>query len=94
MYTILLSHRPELVKTYVTHGVNLVFTGHAHGGLVRIPFLGGLYAPNQGLFPKYYSGLYYFADTTMIVNRGVGNSGYSFRINDNPEIVVAVLHAG
>ena len=94
MYTILLSHRPELVKTYVTHGVNLIFTGHAHGGLVRIPFLGGLYAPNQGLFPKYYSGLYYFADTTMIVNRGVGNSGYSFRINDNPEIVVAVLHAG
>lgn len=94
MYTVLLSHRPELIKTYATNGIDLVFTGHAHGGLIRLPFIGGIYAPNQGLFPKYAGGLYTVADTTMIVNRGAGNSGYSFRINDNPELVLAVLHAG
>lgn len=94
MYTILLAHRPELIKSYATFGVDLVFTGHAHGGLVRLPFIGGLYAPHQGLFPDYTVGIYTVADTSMIVNKGVGNSGYSFRINDNPELVVTTLHAG
>ena len=52
-YTILLSHRPELFETYVCCGVDLVLCGHAHGGQFRLPFIGGLVAPNQGLFPKY-----------------------------------------
>ena len=94
MFTVMLSHRPELIRTYATKGVDLVFAGHAHGGLVRLPFIGGLFAPNQGFFPDYTAGKYSVADTTMIVSRGVGNSGYSFRINDNPELVVAELHAG
>ena len=94
MYTILLSHRPELISTYATHGIDLVFSGRAHGGLIRIPFVGGVFAPNQGLFPKYTFGRYTVSDTTMIVSRGVGNSGTSFRLNDNPEIVVVRLHAG
>ena len=95
MYTILLSHRPELLNTYATYGIDLVFAGHAHGGLVRLPFIGGLYAPHQGLLPDYTGGvIYQIADTSMIVSRGVGNSGDTFRINDNPELVVTVLHAG
>ena len=53
-YTILLSHRPELFDIYVENGVDLVFSGHAHGGQFRLPFVGGVAAPNQGLFPKYY----------------------------------------
>ena len=56
-YTILLSHRPELFSSYVESGVDLVFSGHAHGGQFRLPFIGGVVAPNQGLFPKYDAGL-------------------------------------
>ena len=94
MYTILLSHRPELMSTYATFGVDLVFTGHAHGGLIRLPFIGGLFAPHQGFFPQYDGGVYHSGSTDMIVSRGIGNSGRSLRINDNPELILAVLHAG
>ena len=57
-FAVLLSHRPELFDTYVACGVDLALSGHAHGGQFRLPFVGGLVAPNQGLFPKYDSGLY------------------------------------
>ncbi len=73
-YTILLSHRPELFETYVDCDVDLVLSGHAHGGQFRLPFIGGLIAPNQGLFPKYDAGLYTDSNTNMIVSRGLGNS--------------------
>ena len=90
-YTILLSHRPELIDTYASFNINLVFSGHAHGGQVRIPFVGGVIAPNQGLFPKYTSGLHEVKNTKMIISRGLGNSAFPFRINNRPEIVVANL---
>ncbi len=93
-YFFFLSHRPELMDVYSSNNIDLVFTGHAHGGLIRLPLIGGLYAPHQGLMPKYTEGLYKQSFTSMIVSRGVGNSGRTFRINDNPELVVAVLHAG
>lgn len=92
-YTILLSHRPELFETYVSCGVDLVFSGHAHGGQFRLPFVGGLIAPNQGLFPKYDSGLYADGGTSMVVSRGIGNSIIPFRFNNRPEIVLLVLHS-
>lgn len=91
-YTILLSHRPELFESYEKLGIDLVFSGHAHGGQFRIPFIGGMVAPNQGLFPKYDGGLYEQDGTCMIVSRGIGNSIIPFRINNRPEIVVAQLH--
>ena len=90
-YTVLLAHRPELFETYVDSGVNLVFSGHAHGGQFRLPIIGGLVAPNQGFFPKYDAGIFSEGSTTMIVSRGVGNSIIPIRFNNRPEIVVAEL---
>ncbi|WP_124057941.1 metallophosphoesterase [Vaginisenegalia massiliensis] len=88
---ILLAHRPERFDEYVAEEANLVLSGHAHGGQVRIPFLGGLIAPNQGLLPQYDSGLFHKQETTMIVSRGLGNSIVPLRVNNRPEIVVVDL---
>ena len=90
-FTILLSHRPELFDIYVSHEMDLVLTGHAHGGQFRLPLIGGLIAPNQGLFPKYDDGLYSEGNTNMIVSRGLGNSIIPFRFNNRPEVVLIEL---
>ena len=90
-YTILLSHRPELFDLYVDTGMDLVFSGHAHGGQFRLPFIGGIVAPNQGFFPKYDAGLFSEGSTNMIVSRGVGNSIIPIRFNNRPEIVLVTL---
>lgn len=90
-YTVLLSHRPELFDVYVQSGMDLVFSGHAHGGQLRLPLLGGLFAPNQGLLPKYDAGLYTAGQTNMLVSRGIGNSIIPLRINNRPEIVVVEM---
>jgi len=74
--------------------VDLVFAGHAHGGQFRFPFLGGLFAPNQGLFPKYTSGVYTEADTSMVVSRGLSNSIIPVRVFNRPELVVVTLREG
>ena len=94
LYSILLIHRPELLESYARAGMNLVFSGHAHGGQVRIPFVGGVIAPNQGFFPKYDGGLYTLGDTQLVVSRGLGNSLVPLRVNNRPEIVLAELHGG
>lgn len=91
MYSILLSHRPEIFDLYVESNINLVFTGHVHGGQFRLPIIGGIFAPSQGLFPKYDGGLYRENGTNMVVSRGLGNSIIPIRINNKPEIVVAEL---
>jgi predicted MPP superfamily phosphohydrolase len=90
-FKILLSHRPELFDLYSENSMDLVFTGHAHGGQIRIPFIGGLIAPDQGIFPKYSSGSYSKDSTTMFVSRGLGNSIFPVRIFNRPEIVVVTL---
>lgn len=87
MYNILLSHRPEFFKTYAEEQVDLVFSGHAHGGQFRLPFVKGLYAPQQGVFPKYSEGIYERERTKMVVSRGMGNSNFPFRFNNRPEII-------
>jgi predicted MPP superfamily phosphohydrolase len=71
--------------------MDLVFSGHAHGGQFRLPFIGGLVAPNQGFFPKYDAGLFSEGSTNMIVSRGVGNSIIPIRFNNRPEIVLVTL---
>ena len=90
-FTIVLSHRPELFDTYVDQNVDLVLSGHAHGGQFRLPFIGGLVAPNQGLFPEYDAGIYTEGNTNMLVSRGVGNSILPFRINNRPEVILIEL---
>ena len=90
-YTILLSHRPELFESYISCNIDLVLSGHAHGGQFRLPFIGGLVAPNQGIFPKYDAGLYTNGNTNMVVSRGLGNSIIPIRFNNRPEIVIVEL---
>ncbi len=90
-YRVLLSHRPEAFNIYVSGDVDLVLSGHAHGGQFRLPFIGGIIAPNQGLFPKYDAGKYSESNTTLIVSRGVGNSIIPIRFNNRPEIVIVEL---
>lgn len=90
-YKILLSHRPELFDIYVRNNMNLVLSGHAHGGQIRLPFIGGLVAPDQGFLPKYTSGNYKEDNTNMIVSRGLGNSLIPVRVNNRPELVFIQL---
>lgn len=90
---ILLSHRPHLVPIYRAAGVPLVLSGHAHGGQIRLPFIGGLLAPEQGLFPKYTSGVHRLGAVTMVISRGLGNSLFPFRIFNRPEVVCLQLKA-
>ncbi len=93
LYSVLLSHRPELFNIYVDENIDLALSGHTHGGQIRIPFIGGILAPNQdGLFPKYDSGLFEEEGSTMIISRGLGNSSFPFRIFNKPEIVVVNLY--
>lgn len=90
-FTILLSHRPEYFNVYQNKNIDLVLSGHAHGGQFRLPLGGGVIAPGQGLFPKYDAGAYTENGTTMIVSRGIGNSIILVRINNRPEIVIMEL---
>ncbi len=90
-FTILLSHRPELIKLYSKENIDLVFSGHAHGGQIRLPFLGGLIAPNQGFFPKYTNGIHKLNSTSLVISRGLGNSLAPQRLFNRPEVVVVNL---
>ena len=91
-FKILLSHRPELFEVYVENEMNVIFSGHAHGGQFRLPFIGGVIAPHQGLLPTYDAGLFYATnDATMVISRGLGNSIIPLRINNPPELIVVTL---
>jgi predicted MPP superfamily phosphohydrolase len=101
-YKILIAHRPENIAVYRRYSFDLVVSGHAHGGQWRIPFLlpNGLYAPNQGLFPRYTGGLYTFSrpgggETILIVSRGLSVGRPFFpRIHNRPELSVIRVTAG
>ncbi len=88
-FTVLLAHRPELLAKYAQFPLDLVVSGHAHGGQVRIPgVLNGLYAPNQGWFPKLAGGAYTQDGTTLIVSRGLAVRTWLPRIFNRPEVVL------
>jgi uncharacterized protein len=93
LYTILLSHRPEWFSGYAALGFDLVLCGHAHGGLIRLPLVGALYAPDQGRMPRYTSGLHVLGPTSMIVSRGLGRGTTPLRLFNRPELVVVWLKA-
>lgn len=90
-YRILLAHHPEYFEEYCGTGAELVFAGHAHGGQIRIPGIGALFAPGQGTFPDYVSGFYKKDRTNMVVSRGLGRSLFPFRIFNRPELVCVTL---
>ena len=92
-YNILLSHRPEYFDIYSKYGFDLIFCGHAHGGLIRIPFLGGLLGPGMKLFPKYTAGKHEIGGCCEIVSRGLGGSIINIRVLNNPELVVCRLNS-
>lgn len=90
-FEILLTHRPEMFEDYVAAGADVVLAGHVHGGQIRIPYLGGVFAPHQGFFAQYDAGLYADGQTQMVVSRGIGNSLFPFRVNNPPEVVLIEL---
>lgn len=89
-YNILLAHHPEQLDVYSLYGFDVVFSGHAHGGQARL-FGVGFVAPDQGIFPKYTSGLYTNGKTLLVVSRGIGNSIAPVRIFDRPHIIYATI---
>lgn len=90
-FTVVLAHEPQYLVRYADTGVDLVLSGHAHGGQFRLPFVGGIVAPDQGFLPEYTAGEYYMDGTEMIVSRGLGNSVIPARLFNYPEIVCVEL---
>ena len=91
LFTLLLSHRPEVMGVYAELGIDLVLCGHTHGGQIRIPGIGAFYVPMQGWFPKYDCGMYQEGNTRMYISRGLGTSVVPFRLFNPPELVVITL---
>ena len=89
--TLLLAHRPEYINIYSAYDIDIVFSGHAHGGQFIFPFVGSVYSPDQGLFPKLTQGQHERNGTTMIISRGLGNLAPVPRLFNYPEIVVVTL---
>lgn len=90
-FNILLAHTPFSFEAYSETGFDLILSGHVHGGIIRLPFLGGLLSPQRKFFPKYSEGIYTKGNSKMIVSRGLGYGGLKFRMFNNPEIVVVTL---
>jgi len=90
-YTVLLAHRHNMLDTYADIGANLVLTGHCHGGIIRLPIIGGLFDTDRTLFPEYDSGFYIQGSTTMFVSRGLGLIFNIPRFLNNPQIAVLIL---
>ena len=91
VFHILLSHNPLYFETYANWGADLTLSGHIHGGIIKLPIIGGILSPERTIFPKYSSGKYEKENSTLIVNRGLGNGTINLRIFNNPEITVIKL---
>ena len=90
-FKILLSHRPEIFPLYSQSNIDVTLSGHAHGGQIRLPFIGGILAPGQGFFPKYHTGKYEENGSSLIVSRGLGNSIFPQRLFNRPDIIIVEL---
>ena len=94
-FWMLLAHRNDRFKEqYSLLGADLVLSGHAHGGMIRLPFTDGLVSHDMTFFPSYTAGLYEENGSCLFVTRGLGNSGPSFRLFNRPEVAVLTLHKG
>lgn len=90
-FNILLTHSPTYFDTYSEWGADLTLAGHMHGGMIRLPFLGGVFSPEKDFFPEYDAGLFEKGGNKMIVSRGLGNGHAGFRVFNSPEIVIVEL---
>lgn len=88
---ILLAHAPNIFPEAVERKIDLVLAGHTHGGQMRLPFIGAVTVPGQGLFPEWDYGVFRSGKTTLIINGGLGESGIPVRFNCRPEIVLVTL---
>ncbi len=93
-FAVLLAHRPDRFPEYAALGFRLVFSGHVHGGMLRLPFAGGVLAPGHVLFPEYDGGLFSLEGSRMILSRGLAGVGVFPRVFNPPEISLAVLNGG
>lgn len=93
-YTILIAHNPDYFEDYAEWGADLIVSGHVHGGLMRLPFLGGVVSPAMRLFPKYDGGLFQTGKSTLVLSRGLGTHTLPIRIFNPGELVVIQLRAG
>ena len=91
-YHIFMAHNPDYFSDYATWGADLTFSGHVHGGMIRLPFLGGALSPMIHFFPKYDKGLFKNSNKYMILSGGLGNHTFKFRVNNLPEIVSVTLN--
>lgn len=87
-FHVLLAHHPVYFETYAAWGADLTLSGHLHGGIIRLPFLGGVISPQMQIFPRYDRGLYKLDGKKLIVNAGLGDHTIKMRINNPPEMVV------
>lgn len=90
-YSILIAHNPEHFKAYAKWGADLVLSGHVHGGIIRLPFLGGVISPALKLFPKYDGGLFIEGNSKMILSRGLGSHTIPIRVNNKAEVIEITL---
>lgn len=90
-FNILLTHNPDDFEIYADWGADLTLSGHVHGGMIRLPFIGGIISPNRTLFPKYDSGLYEYKDSNLVVSRGLSRGATGIRIFNQPELVIVTL---
>lgn len=90
-YTVLLAHNPEYFETYCEWGANLILSGHVHGGIARLPFLGGVIDPSFRIFPKYDAGMFRSGKSIMVLSRGLGTHHIRFRFFNRPEISVILI---
>lgn len=89
--SVLLAHDPQVADYVTEYGYDVMFSGHIHGGIVRIPFVGGLLGTNREFFPKYDGGIYHLGDMTMVDSKGLGEVAHIPRFYNNPEIVSVTL---
>jgi predicted MPP superfamily phosphohydrolase len=91
-YNILIAHNPQYFKEYADWGADLVLSGHIHGGVVILPFLGGVLSPQVEFFPEYYAGLYQHGKSRMILSRGLHMHSIRVRMFNIPEVSCVTLH--
>ena len=93
-YNILIAHNPEHFKAYANWGADLVLSGHVHGGIIRLPILGGVISPALKLFPKYDGGTFTHNGSNMVLSRGIGSHTVPIRVNNKAELILIELNKG